>query len=108
MNSELYRRMAAVEREHWWYQGRNAIICHFLRQLDLKPDSRILDVGCGTGALTERLTEFGLVVACDPSEYALDQVRRDSGITLIQPETLAAQPEWIGSFDLIGFFDVLE
>lgn len=108
MNSELYRRMAEVEREHWWYQGRNAIICQFLRQLGLEADSRILDVGCGTGGLTERLTEFGSVVACDPSEYALQQIRRDIDVTVIQPGSLAAESKWIGSFDVIGFFDVLE
>jgi SAM-dependent methyltransferase len=108
MNSELYRRMAAVEREHWWYQGRNAIICQFLRGLGLPQNARILDVGCGTGALTERLSEFGQVVACDPSEFALEQIRRSSGLIAIQPEEIAAQPQWIGSFDVIGFFDVLE
>jgi len=108
MNSELYRRMAEVERVHWWYQGRNAIICQFLHGVSLPENARILDVGCGTGALTERLTEFGSVVACDPSDFAVSQIRPESQIVAIKPEQLEGQPQWKGYFDLIGFFDVLE
>lgn len=108
MNSEMYQRMAEVEREHWWYEGRKAIICQTIRDLGLPRNARILDVGCGTGALTEKLAEFGSVVGCEPSELAVSEIRTESGIVVIRPGELAAQSQWRGHFDLIGFFDVLE
>jgi hypothetical protein len=47
-------------------------------------------------------------VGCEPSDHAVSQIRPDTGIVAMKPEELAAQSQWIGYFDLIGFFDVLE
>jgi SAM-dependent methyltransferase len=52
----------------------------FLDLLELPRDARVLDVGCGAGALTQRLVErvgAANVVACDPSESFVDAMRHD-------------------------------
>ena len=44
--------------------------------LDLKPGEKILDVGCGTGQLTDRIAETGAtVVGIDSSESMVAQAR---------------------------------
>lgn len=44
----------------------------------------ILDMGCGTGALTEKLAGHGRVVALDPTESLLNVLRaKDLNVTLV-------------------------
>ncbi len=59
------------------------VVEHYLRKRaayvrkHCPPPARLLDVGCGTGALAERLAEQGYAVAgIDPSEGMLEVLRR--------------------------------
>lgn len=59
-----------------------SVLLQVVRELDLQPDSRVLDVGCGEGAHAFRLaTHFGLqVLGVDPVQRHLDlarEARRD-------------------------------
>jgi 2-polyprenyl-3-methyl-5-hydroxy-6-metoxy-1,4-benzoquinol methylase len=55
-------------------QGRGLRVLENLRALDLT-DASILEVGCGTGWLTEKLCEFGPVTAIDLSPRAIAVAR---------------------------------
>ncbi len=57
-----------------------------LSLLDIRPGMRCLDLGCGNGALTERLKEAGLeVTGMDASENMLQIARsRHPGLTFIR------------------------
>jgi len=54
-----------------------SVLLQVVRELDLRPDSRAVDVGCGEGAYAVRLaTHFGLrVLGIDPVQRHLDLAR---------------------------------
>ena len=56
MMEDEYDTMRAVEDQHWWYHALGEMVVRDLRKIVLaNPDLRILDVGCGTGGMLDRL-----------------------------------------------------
>src|SRR6187399_1251793 len=86
MEQHTYAIMDRVEDSHWWFVGRRAILESFLKGIVQKfrtPHSalRILDVGCGTGANLEMLSQFGGAEGVDVSDDALEFCRQ-KGLTV--------------------------
>ena len=111
MQQHTYAIMDRVEDKHWWFVGRRAILESFLRGILLKirtPHSalRILDVGCGTGANLEMLSQFGDAEGVDVSDEALEFCRR-KGLKVHKglAETLPYPDE---TFDITTALDVVE
>ena len=63
--------MAAVEDTHWWYRALHDLIADAVRRRALSDSSRILDAGCGAGAVLKRVERFGHAVGVDLSDDAL-------------------------------------
>ena len=119
MQQHTYAIMRRVEESHWWFVGRRQIIKSFLERLvrDLKANRAaqdeqgstldILDVGCGTGANLEMLSEFGAAEGVDVSAEALSfcQAR---GLEKVKPGAAEALPYGDNSFDLATGLDVVE
>ena len=108
--------MRRVGESHWWFVGRRQIIRSFLVRIfrDLKARGKkdgaafnILDVGCGTGANLEMLSEFGLAEGVDVSPEALSfcQAR---GLEKVKLGAAEALPYDDNSFDLTTGLDVVE
>src|SRR5215203_6478026 len=81
MEQHTYGIMDEVEGSHWWFVGRRAILESFLSRIcsSLIPHRsslRILDVGCGTGANLEMLSQFGTAEGVDVSDDALEFCRQ--------------------------------
>lgn len=94
---------AAVDRSLWWFLGRQRFILATLGR-HVPAHASILDVGCGTGGLTEALAVRYRVVGVDPSEQALAVAReRGLDVRLLGPD----QPLPRG-FDAVCAFDVIE
>ena len=108
MDKAVYESMARVEREHWWFKGRRNIVLEAITRHVGAPVGRILDVGCGTGAMSEALTSLGEVWACDSSPEALKHVVSSPLLKAMDASSLLAAPSHRESFDLITFFDVIE
>jgi len=125
MQQHTYAIMDEVEGSHWWFVGRRAILEGFLKHIVGRlasrlqaadpesgpartgtPNIRILDVGCGTGANLEMLSQFGEPEGVDVSDDALEFCRR-KGLKVQKglAETLPFADE---SFDLTTALDVVE
>jgi SAM-dependent methyltransferase len=111
MQQHTYAIMDRVEDSHWWFVGRRAILESFLRGIVEKlgkpaGELRILDVGCGTGANLEMLSQFGGAEGVDVSDDALEFCRR-KGLTVHKglAETL---PYLDDTFDITTALDVVE
>ncbi len=118
MQQHTYAIMRRVEERHWWFVGRRQIINSFLQRVcqDLKAaraeqgkDSalNILDVGCGTGANLEMLSQFGEAEGVDVSGEALSFCR-ERGLMNVKQGAAEALPYQADSFDLVTGLDVVE
>lgn len=108
MEPNIYTLMAALEENHWWFAARRAIAEKIIKQLDLPPDARILEAGCGTGGNLSMLSRYGQVQAMELDDLAR-QMANAKGITQVVsgelPNKVPFQPK---QFDLIALLDVLE
>ena len=80
MQQHTYAIMDEVEGSHWWFVGRRAILESFLKPICSSLVTRhsslkILDVGCGTGANIEMLSQYGEAEGVDVSDDALEFCR---------------------------------
>jgi SAM-dependent methyltransferase len=110
MDLALYHQFAQIEDTHWWFRGRRDVVQCAMRQwLPAHQTPRILDVGCGTGAMLELLSQFGSVEGLDCESAAIDYCRQRFGKAIelhngLVPEGLPDGSE----YDLITAFDVIE
>ena len=111
MQQHTYAIMDRVEEKHWWFVGRRAILESFMRGIVAKlgkcdPKLRILDVGCGTGANLEMLSQFGNSEGVDVSDDALEFCR-GKGLTVHKglAEKLPYEDE---AFEITTALDVVE
>lgn len=121
MQQHTYAIMDRVEDSHWWFVGRRAILESFLTTIveklagtltpldadkGVRVPLRILDVGCGTGANLEMLSQFGSAEGVDVSDDALEFCRK-KGLTVQKglAETLPYEDE---TFDVSTALDVIE
>lgn len=111
MNTAEYERMYRLEDSYWWFVGRIRLVQELIRERYGAPDASsnlsILDVGCGTGALSSRLQAWGRVVSMDYSPEALAFSRRRGLRHLVGADAMRL-PLASGQFDLITVMDVLE
>jgi SAM-dependent methyltransferase len=113
MQQHTYAIMRRVEASHWWFVGRRRIIRSFVARLfpdlhaNAEKQARILDVGCGTGANLEMLSEFGVAEGVDVSPEALSFCQ-GRGLENVKLGAAEALPYDDNSFDLVTGLDVVE
>jgi SAM-dependent methyltransferase len=94
-----YRRIAAVEDRHWWYEAVRSLLADQLRPF-LTAGGRYLDAGGGTGATGSWLAREGRIVACDLEPLAMQLYgEQHPEVTARAVADLARLPFATGSFD---------
>ncbi len=101
------RRKAELEDSHWWFRARRRIVLAEVGRLPLPSGARVLDAGCGSGALLSDLSRLGSVAAVDPNPPAVEHAR-GRGIGDVSLAGVEALPFGDGEFDLVTCLDVLE
>ena len=110
MQEHTYSIMYEVEGKHWWFVGRRRIIAEFVEEVCRaigKPRPGILDIGCGTGANLQMLSQFGAAEGVDVSIEALDFCRA-RGLAEVKQGAAEHLPFADASFDLVTGLDVVE
>ena len=110
MNPAAYIEMAETESRHWWFLGRRAILSRVIANLALPQNSKILEVGCGTGGNLKMLAKFGEVSALEMDATAREiAAKKTNNLYDIRagfcPDDIPFNDQ---QFDLICMFDVLE
>jgi SAM-dependent methyltransferase len=109
MERAVFDRMAELDSRHWWFVARRRILANLIeREIPLRGDARILEIGCGTGHNFGMLGRFGTVEAIEVDDAA----RALAGSRLGREVGSAPLPELPGvpdgSYHLIALLDVLE
>jgi SAM-dependent methyltransferase len=109
LEPEVVEGLWRMEQAHFWHSARNHWILRGLRQHGVAPGARILEVGCGSGAVAGYLQRAGYrVTGVDTAEMLVRKAdERCPEATFIVGD-VAKLDRSIGSFAAICFFDVLE
>lgn len=113
MNTAEYERMYRLEDSYWWFVGRHRLVEALMRARYGVPGSpgasqrTILDIGCGTGAMSARLQKWGRVVSADFSPLAL-QFSRRRGLSHLVGADAMRLPFVSSAFDALVAMDMLE
>ena len=110
MQQHTYSIMYEVEERHWWFVGRRRILRSFVAAIAARLNQAkldILDIGCGTGANLEMLSEFGVAQGVDVSAEALAFCHA-RGLEAVKQGAAEALPYEDRSFDLVTGLDVVE
>src|ERR1700719_1793995 len=107
MRREEYATMFRVEETHWWYKALHRLIFQTLEaELPDWREKKIVDVGCGTGAILKQLGNPEKNVGIDLAPEAISFCRR-RGLNNVQQGDIHALPFPDASFDAVICSSVL-
>lgn len=111
MNPQEYANLERIDRLHWYYRGKRAIVRHWIdRHAALRPQDLLIDAGMGTGSWLVEVSERCRVLGLDDHEESLllatpklaavgGQALRTSLVRVDLPDEIAA---------VVTMLDVLE
>ena len=109
MNDEALVFESQIQESHWWFTGRRCLFGKIIRRLGLDPDSRILDLGSGSGTNLNllRSMNFKNIQGLDISPTAVELCRQ-RGFEKVSLGSICETGLPSSHFDLVLATDVLE
>ena len=109
MDGEALIFESKIQETHWWFTGRRFLFGKIIRRLGLDPESRILDLGCGSGTNLSMLRSmsFQNIKGLDISPAAVELCRQ-RGFVNVELGNICETGLPSGHFDLVLATDVLE
>jgi SAM-dependent methyltransferase len=111
IDGDAASELQAAEDSHFWHRSRNLIIAEELRDLGLHAGASILELGCGSGAVTAALSSLGYEMLGIDGHLGLLRcaAERAPRATFIAHDlSLGLSPVGSRRFDAVAFFDVIE
>ncbi len=69
----MYRMFFEVQKKHWWFLTKKKIVLDTIdRYLTKQPDTKVLDIGCGSGLMLNALEKVGQTYGMDMSDDAIN------------------------------------
>ena len=107
MEEHLYQQFYEIENNHWWFAARRKIlIAYLLHRIDTSQRLKLLDIGCGTGAILAEALQYFDAYGLDASAQAVKFCQR-RGLSKLFVGNLDEYPGG-KRFDIITLLDVIE
>jgi 2-polyprenyl-3-methyl-5-hydroxy-6-metoxy-1,4-benzoquinol methylase len=108
-DTEAIAALSIAEEKHFWHRSRNAFIEGRLARLGVPAGARVLELGCGGGAVAAHLAHLGYEVTGIDGHLprVLEAARRAPTARFIVHDLAKGIPS-LASPKVIGLFDVLE
>lgn len=109
--ADYYRRLHAIEEQHWWQAGMREIAASMLGERLLRPQQALLDAGCGTGGFLRWLStrgSFERLCGVDVSAEAIALAREAVPRAELHVAPIDELPFEARTFDLVVLNDVLQ
>ena len=110
MDDDRFPVMARLEREHWWFRAKRALVLDELGRSGDANGGAAADLGCGTGAMAADLLTAGFttVIGTDLSPAALELAADGTGGAGWSAARAEDLPFADGSFRASTSLDVIE
>jgi len=109
MNAAEYANLEAMEREHWYYSGKRALVRHWLAVTGaLGADRTLIDCGAGTGLFAQEMAAHCRVLVLDDHEESLRLLRTRFSPEQVLRVSATGIPLPDAAVDAITALDVLE
>ncbi|MCX6819490.1 MAG: class I SAM-dependent methyltransferase [Candidatus Aenigmarchaeota archaeon] len=102
-----YKKMYEMEEKYWWFVARRKFIPSIINDfVGSTANTKILDVGCGTGINLLEFEKLGFIIGCDNSKQAIKFFRaKDKKTIILSDASFLALGQY---FNIILALDVLE
>ncbi|MBX4200292.1 class I SAM-dependent methyltransferase [Candidatus Parcubacteria bacterium] len=109
MKASYYDVLFEEESNHWWYKVRRGMTHFLIKKYGGPMDGslKILDMGCGTGALLGELERHGEATGIDFSDKAVTFCKQ-RGIQDVRPGRAENLPAISNLYDVVLALDVIE